>query len=42
MNEKEAAGLFASMGGKARARKLSKKRRMLFCIVQLSGTLLKC
>jgi hypothetical protein len=28
MNEKEAARLFASMGGKARAKKLSKKRRV--------------
>jgi hypothetical protein len=27
MNEKEAARLFASMGGRARAKKLSKKRR---------------
>jgi hypothetical protein len=27
MNEKEAARLFSSMGGKARARKLSKARR---------------
>jgi hypothetical protein len=27
MNEKDAARLFASMGGKARAKKLSKKRR---------------
>jgi len=28
MNENEAARLFASMGGKARAKKLSKKRRL--------------
>jgi general stress protein YciG len=28
MNEKESARLFASMGGKARAKKLSKKRRV--------------
>jgi hypothetical protein len=28
MNEEEAARLFASMGGKARAKKLSKKRRV--------------
>jgi hypothetical protein len=28
MNEKEAARLFASMGGKGRAKKLSKKRRV--------------
>jgi hypothetical protein len=28
MNEGEAARLFASMGGKARARKLSKQRRV--------------
>jgi hypothetical protein len=28
MTEKEAALLFASMGGKARAKKLSKKRRV--------------
>jgi len=27
MNEKEALRIFASMGGKARAKKLSKKRR---------------
>jgi hypothetical protein len=27
MNEKEAARIFASMGGKSRARMLSKKRR---------------
>jgi general stress protein YciG len=27
MNEKEAARVFASMGGKARAKKLSKARR---------------
>jgi hypothetical protein len=28
MNEKEAARLFASMGGKARAKKLPKERRV--------------
>jgi hypothetical protein len=28
MNEMEAARIFASMGGRARARKLSKKRRV--------------